>query len=83
VLIPFPQATDDHQTHNARSLVDAGGAILVPQAQLEPERFAQTLAGVLDDRSALKAMRQGMASAARPRAAAEIFERLVTLSGRT
>ncbi len=34
VLVPFPQAVDDHQTHNARFLVDAGAATLVQQRDL-------------------------------------------------
>jgi UDP-N-acetylglucosamine--N-acetylmuramyl-(pentapeptide) pyrophosphoryl-undecaprenol N-acetylglucosamine transferase len=40
VLVPFPHAVDDHQTGNARFLAHAGGAILLPQAELTPERLA-------------------------------------------
>ena len=35
VLVPFPAATHDHQTHNAKSLVNAGAALLIPEAELE------------------------------------------------
>jgi UDP-N-acetylglucosamine--N-acetylmuramyl-(pentapeptide) pyrophosphoryl-undecaprenol N-acetylglucosamine transferase len=37
VLVPFPFAVDDHQTHNARFLVDAGAATVVQQRDLTPE----------------------------------------------
>lgn len=43
VLVPFPSAVDDHQTHNARFLADRGAAWLVPQAQLTPEFLADML----------------------------------------
>ncbi|NOY73457.1 MAG: undecaprenyldiphospho-muramoylpentapeptide beta-N-acetylglucosaminyltransferase [Gammaproteobacteria bacterium] len=34
ILVPYPYAVDDHQTHNAKFLADAGAAILVPQSTL-------------------------------------------------
>ena len=40
VLVPFPHAVDDHQTANARFLVNVGGAFLLPQADLTPEAIA-------------------------------------------
>lgn len=43
VLVPYPSAVDDHQTHNARFLADAGAAWLVPQAQLTPEFLSDML----------------------------------------
>ncbi len=46
LFVPFPFAVDDHQTHNARFLVDQGAAWLMPQAQLAPESLAQWLAGL-------------------------------------
>ncbi len=43
LFVPFPSAVDDHQTTNARYLVDVGGAWLVPQTELTPQRLAHTL----------------------------------------
>jgi UDP-N-acetylglucosamine--N-acetylmuramyl-(pentapeptide) pyrophosphoryl-undecaprenol N-acetylglucosamine transferase len=43
LFVPFPAAVDDHQTTNARFLVDAGAAWLVPQPQFTPQSLAQTL----------------------------------------
>ena len=81
VLVPLPTAAADHQTHNARVLAEAGASALVPQAQLTPARLAETLAGLLGDR----ARRDGMAARAlargRPRAAADIVSKLLTLLG--
>jgi UDP-N-acetylglucosamine--N-acetylmuramyl-(pentapeptide) pyrophosphoryl-undecaprenol N-acetylglucosamine transferase len=42
ILVPFPQAVDDHQTHNARFFTLAGGGILLPQDRLTPESVALT-----------------------------------------
>ncbi|MEY4268077.1 MAG: undecaprenyldiphospho-muramoylpentapeptide beta-N-acetylglucosaminyltransferase [Pseudomonadota bacterium] len=47
VFVPFPSAVDDHQTHNARFLVDQGAGWLVPQPELTPQRLAELL-GTLD-----------------------------------
>jgi len=40
ILVPFPHAVDDHQTANARFLVHAGAAMLLPQSELTPERLS-------------------------------------------
>lgn len=40
ILVPFPHAVDDHQTSNARFLVHAGAAMLLPQTELTVERLA-------------------------------------------
>lgn len=54
LLVPFPAAVDDHQTHNARFLVDAGAAWLEAQAGLTPEKLATLIQGL--DRVQLLAM---------------------------
>lgn len=51
VFVPFPFAVDDHQTTNAKFLVDAGGGWLVPQRDLTPESLAELLRTL--DRAAL------------------------------
>ena len=40
ILVPFPHAVDDHQTGNAKFLVNVGGAFLLPQGELSPEAIA-------------------------------------------
>ncbi len=51
LFVPFPSAVDDHQTSNARFLVDQGGGWLVPQGQLTPASLAAQLQGL--DRASL------------------------------
>ena len=46
LFVPFPAAVDDHQTANARFLVDAGAAWLEPQAGLAPQKLATLLQGM-------------------------------------
>ncbi len=43
LFVPFPSAVDDHQTHNARFLVDQGAGGLIPQNQLSPALLAEML----------------------------------------
>jgi UDP-N-acetylglucosamine--N-acetylmuramyl-(pentapeptide) pyrophosphoryl-undecaprenol N-acetylglucosamine transferase len=43
VFVPFPYAVDDHQTHNARFLVEAGAAVLVQQRDLTPESLQKII----------------------------------------
>jgi UDP-N-acetylglucosamine--N-acetylmuramyl-(pentapeptide) pyrophosphoryl-undecaprenol N-acetylglucosamine transferase len=43
LFVPFPAAVDDHQTHNARFLVDQGGGWLLPQADMTPQKLAELL----------------------------------------
>jgi len=45
VLVPYPHAVDDHQTRNARFLVDAHAGVLIPQTELTPERLRRALSG--------------------------------------
>lgn len=65
LFVPFPAAVDDHQTVNARFLVDAGGAWRVPQTEFTPESLAQML------RSVDRAQLMGMAQRAREMAKTE------------
>ncbi len=64
LLVPFPFAVDDHQTTNARYLVDRGAAILEQQSELTPDRLAEILGGLTRD--ALRQMAERARAAARP-----------------
>ena len=69
VLVPLPGAPGDHQTHNAGALVRAGGAVLVPDAELSPERLGAELSALLGDRERLEAMQAAARSVGVPDAA--------------
>jgi UDP-N-acetylglucosamine--N-acetylmuramyl-(pentapeptide) pyrophosphoryl-undecaprenol N-acetylglucosamine transferase len=65
ILVPFPQAVDDHQTRNARFLADNGAAILANQAKLTPEALGDWLGELSVDRKRLLRMAQNARSLAR------------------
>lgn len=75
VLIPFAAATGDHQTANARGLVDAGAAVLIPEKLLDPAALAAQLEAVLSRPDAAVAMAQHALGQGRP----DATERLVAL----
>jgi undecaprenyldiphospho-muramoylpentapeptide beta-N-acetylglucosaminyltransferase len=56
VLVPLPGAPGDHQTANARYLADAGGAVLVPDDELDGGRLADVVDDLLTDPLRLEAM---------------------------
>ena len=72
ILIPFAAATGDHQTANARGLVDAGAAILVPEKMLDPERLAAQMGAVLGKPDVAVAMAQHALGQGRPDATARL-----------
>lgn len=74
VLIPFPHAADDHQTINARSMVDAGAALMVEERSLTPDSLAALLGPLLTDKERLKKMEKAAAGLGRPEAAKEITD---------
>jgi UDP-N-acetylglucosamine--N-acetylmuramyl-(pentapeptide) pyrophosphoryl-undecaprenol N-acetylglucosamine transferase len=53
VLVPYPHATDDHQTANAQAFAAAGGGWVVAQAELSPQTLATLLENLFADGSAL------------------------------
>jgi UDP-N-acetylglucosamine--N-acetylmuramyl-(pentapeptide) pyrophosphoryl-undecaprenol N-acetylglucosamine transferase len=53
ILLPYPHATDDHQTANAAAFAGAGAGWLMPEVDASPESLAQRLAMLLDDPAAL------------------------------
>ncbi len=67
LLIPFPFAVDDHQTHNARFLSGHGAAVLLPQTELSADKLAQLLSGL--SREKLMMMAQQARSLAKTDAA--------------
>lgn len=65
LLVPFPFAVDDHQTHNGRFLEKAGAAILMPQSTLTPEKLKMTLSSFLEDRTQVLKMAEAAYSMAK------------------
>ena len=69
ILVPFPHAVDDHQTGNAKFLVHAGGAFLLPQTDLTPDAISLIRNY---SRSQLLEMAEKARSLAKPDAAEEV-----------
>ena len=80
IFVPFPQATHDHQTHNASELRRAGAALIIKQKELKSS-LGHTLSDLLEDRAVLQRMGLAARSAAKPRAAHKIVGELADLSG--
>ncbi|HEY2030539.1 MAG TPA: undecaprenyldiphospho-muramoylpentapeptide beta-N-acetylglucosaminyltransferase [Myxococcales bacterium] len=79
LLVPFPFAADDHQTVNAKSMVQAGAAQLLPEKELTGQKLADTLGALEKDRSQLARMSRASGLLGRPEAAREIADVCVSL----
>jgi UDP-N-acetylglucosamine--N-acetylmuramyl-(pentapeptide) pyrophosphoryl-undecaprenol N-acetylglucosamine transferase len=80
ILVPYPYATADHQSLNARYFERGGGAIVVNDADVAS--IPALVADLLGDAQRLRAMRESMLALARPHAAREIAHELLALAGR-
>ena len=78
ILVPYPHATADHQTLNARHFERGGGAVVVPNAELG--RVPALVAELLADPARLETMRAAMLSMARVDAADRIAEGVIALA---
>jgi UDP-N-acetylglucosamine--N-acetylmuramyl-(pentapeptide) pyrophosphoryl-undecaprenol N-acetylglucosamine transferase len=79
ILVPYPHATGDHQTSNARYFEAGGGAIVVEQRELE--RVPGLAEELLADPARLAQMGEAMRALARPDAAALVADELIALAG--
>ncbi len=74
VLVPYPFATADHQTTNARYLVDAGAARMCADADIDAPAFADELLGLIDDASARARMHEAARGLAQDKAASMLAD---------
>jgi UDP-N-acetylglucosamine--N-acetylmuramyl-(pentapeptide) pyrophosphoryl-undecaprenol N-acetylglucosamine transferase len=79
LLVPYPHATADHQTKNARYFEQGGGAVVVLEERLDLRRQVTEL---LADPDRLDAMGKAIRALARPDAADVIAEELIELARR-
>jgi UDP-N-acetylglucosamine--N-acetylmuramyl-(pentapeptide) pyrophosphoryl-undecaprenol N-acetylglucosamine transferase len=80
VLVPYPHATADHQTKNARWAERAGAAVVVPDDELDGPRLAREVAALLGAPQRMAEMANAAAAAARPDAAERIADELLRLA---
>jgi UDP-N-acetylglucosamine--N-acetylmuramyl-(pentapeptide) pyrophosphoryl-undecaprenol N-acetylglucosamine transferase len=82
ILIPFAAAAGDHQTANARGLVEAGGAIMIPESKATPDSVAEQILSVLDNPDAAMHMARAAARFGKPEATNMLVEIVETLAGK-
>jgi UDP-N-acetylglucosamine--N-acetylmuramyl-(pentapeptide) pyrophosphoryl-undecaprenol N-acetylglucosamine transferase len=82
VLVPFPNAVDDHQAYNAQYLVREGAAVLISDRELTAERLAAELQRLCAGRGKLLAMAERARLLAKPRAAEELAASCLELARR-
>jgi UDP-N-acetylglucosamine--N-acetylmuramyl-(pentapeptide) pyrophosphoryl-undecaprenol N-acetylglucosamine transferase len=80
VLVPFPQAVDDHQTRNAEYLVERGAALLLPQGDALAEELRVILAALAADPPRRLAMAEAARALARPDAAERVADAVLAAS---
>jgi UDP-N-acetylglucosamine--N-acetylmuramyl-(pentapeptide) pyrophosphoryl-undecaprenol N-acetylglucosamine transferase len=80
LLVPFPQAADDHQRKNAEVLEHGGAARMLLEQDMTAPRLLETLRELLSDREQLKMMSDKARSFAHPRAAQRIAEMVAELA---
>ena len=74
ILIPYAAATADHQTANARGLVDADAAVLIPESKLDASSLSQQIDAILSNPNAASKMAAAALGAGRPDATRRLVE---------
>ena len=82
LLVPYPHATADHQTTNARFLTDAGAADLLSDDKIDTPEFPSKLLGLVDDASRRDAMREAALGLGQSRAAAALADQVEAAASR-
>lgn len=78
LLIPFPQATADHQTYNAVEMVEEGAAEMIPDVELNNVKLLQRAVAIVRSER-LPVMKEAARKFGRPNAAAEIAGEIINL----
>jgi UDP-N-acetylglucosamine--N-acetylmuramyl-(pentapeptide) pyrophosphoryl-undecaprenol N-acetylglucosamine transferase len=81
VLIPYPYASADHQTANARWMEQAGAAVVIPDAELDGQRLARAVGELAGDPGRLAQMAAASRRLARPDAARDIAREVLEAAG--
>jgi UDP-N-acetylglucosamine--N-acetylmuramyl-(pentapeptide) pyrophosphoryl-undecaprenol N-acetylglucosamine transferase len=80
ILSPFPFAADDHQTANAKTLVDQNAAVMIPDADLTPLLLLETITALKNDPEALSKMGRASKALAMEHADERIARELIQLT---
>jgi UDP-N-acetylglucosamine--N-acetylmuramyl-(pentapeptide) pyrophosphoryl-undecaprenol N-acetylglucosamine transferase len=77
VLVPYPYAAENHQRKNAEAFANVGAAAIIEDAELDPDTLYWKLVELMDD-SHLGSMGTAARGLSRPRALADMVERILT-----
>ena len=78
IFIPSPNVSEDHQTKNAKAIVDKGGAILIKESNLELE-FNLVFEALVKDKGKLESLTENIKKLAMPNATKDIVEEIKKL----
>jgi UDP-N-acetylglucosamine--N-acetylmuramyl-(pentapeptide) pyrophosphoryl-undecaprenol N-acetylglucosamine transferase len=80
ILVPYPEATGNHQDANARFMEEAGAAIVLPDAELDGPRLAREVGGLLAAPQRMAEMSNAARAVAKPDAAERVADELLRLT---
>lgn len=80
ILVPYPHASADHQTLNARHMERAGSGVVVPDAELDGARLAREVGALMAAPDRMAAMSSAARDVARPDAARRVADELLALA---
>jgi UDP-N-acetylglucosamine--N-acetylmuramyl-(pentapeptide) pyrophosphoryl-undecaprenol N-acetylglucosamine transferase len=82
ILVPYPYALDHDQAANAAALVAAGGAQVVPQAELSPEKLSAMIASAMKEPERMEAIAAAAKKTGRPDATERLADLVVAVAER-
>ena len=82
ILVPFAAAAGDHQTANARGLVEAGAAIMIPESRLDVAALSAQISSILTNPEGAVKMAHNALAASRPDATERLVEIVEALANR-
>jgi UDP-N-acetylglucosamine--N-acetylmuramyl-(pentapeptide) pyrophosphoryl-undecaprenol N-acetylglucosamine transferase len=83
ILIPYPAATGDHQTANAKGMNDAAAAVVIQEKALDAETLARHIAAILEDPARAETMARAALGEGKPDATARLVALVEELGGET
>ena len=80
VLIPSPNVTDNQQYKNAKVFADAGGAVLIEEKDLTPERICSEVSAVLENPARMHRLEKNISAFAVPDSNERIYREIISLA---
>jgi UDP-N-acetylglucosamine--N-acetylmuramyl-(pentapeptide) pyrophosphoryl-undecaprenol N-acetylglucosamine transferase len=80
ILVPYPHAVDDHQTHNASALLDVGAAVLIDESELDEKVLSNRIIELTSSSNNLFNMAVAAKTQSKPKAAVTIADICMVVS---